>query len=211
MNKSGAAPSFGEAAKALGVLFDQGAQVGMSLLGPLVSSSAKLVGGMLQSATSPHGSKCTCGACSCHIPPPCWQPEQLCDVETEVCPGGTATIRIRVSNCDMKPHKIQFTTTGQNTGVTITPPSLTLGPMERGYVAVSLPLPAGAGPGEHREILIWIRGCKDHFLRWTVEVTHKGLTECAGEVDVDDCPDYLHHWYDHFYCHRNCTHDDKQG
>jgi hypothetical protein len=23
---------------------------------------------------------------------------------------------------------------------------------------------------------------------------------------VEDCPDLLHHWYDHFYCNRPCTH-----
>jgi hypothetical protein len=28
---------------------------------------------------------------------------------------------------------------------------------------------------------------------------------------VDDCPDYQHHWYDHFYCHRHCTQDDQRG
>jgi hypothetical protein len=21
---------------------------------------------------------------------------------------------------------------------------------------------------------------------------------------VDDCPDNIHHWYDHFYCDRGC-------
>jgi hypothetical protein len=24
------------------------------------------------------------------------------------------------------------------------------------------------------------------------------------EVEVDDCPDNIHHWYDHFYCERGC-------
>jgi hypothetical protein len=24
-------------------------------------------------------------------------------------------------------------------------------------------------------------------------------------VEVEDCPDLIHHWYDHFYCDRPCT------
>lgn len=206
MSKSDAAPSFGEATKALGDLLDQGAKIGVSILGPLMSSSAQLVGGMLKSVSSDHGA-----GCGCEIPPPCWEPRRLGEVTSFVCPGGTATVRLRVTNCNMRPSKIQFMTSGQNGGVTIEPPELTLGPMERGVVAVSLKLPASAGPGERREVLIWIRGCKDHFLRWIVEVSDKGLNVCASEVEVDDCPDYLHHWYDHFYCHRHCTHDDKRG
>ncbi|MFY9553667.1 MAG: hypothetical protein WAV20_05735 [Blastocatellia bacterium] len=206
MNKNSDTPSFGEAAKALGDLLDQSAQIGIAVLGPLVSSSAKIVGGMLQSV-----SPAEANGCGCEIPPPCWEPRRLGEVTSLVCPGGTATVRLRVNNCNMRPTKIQFFTSGQNAGVTITPTDLTLGPMERGVVGVSLPVPASAGPGERREVLVWVRGCKDHFLRWIVEVTAKGAKSCGSDVEVDDCPDYLHHWYDHFYCHRHCTSDDQRG
>jgi hypothetical protein len=28
---------------------------------------------------------------------------------------------------------------------------------------------------------------------------------CADtEVEIEDCPDLIHHWYDHFYCERPC-------
>ena len=204
MNKSSAAPSFGEATKALGDLLDQGAQIGISVLGPLVSNSASMVGHILQSVSPAQASDCCC-----EIPPPCWEPRHLGEVTSFVCPGGTATVRLRITNCNMRQSKIQFTTSGQNAGVTIAPPDLTLGPMERGTVAVSLPVAANTGSGEQREILIWIRGCKNHFLRWIVEVTTKGATNCGSEIDVDDCPDYQHHWYDHFYCHRHC--DEQRG
>jgi hypothetical protein len=26
----------------------------------------------------------------------------------------------------------------------------------------------------------------------------------CNEVEINDCPDMIHHWYDHFYCHRHC-------
>ena len=206
MNKSSAAPSFGEATKALGDLLDQGAQIGRAVLGPLVSNSARIVGEMLQNVSPAQANDC-----GCEIPPPCWEPRHLGEVTSFVCPGGTATVRLRISNCNMRQSKILIMTSGQNAGVTIAPPDLSLGPMERGIVAVSLTVPASTNTGEHREVLIWIRGCKIHFLRWIAEVTTKGATNCGSEIDVDDCPDYQHHWYDHFYCHRQCTQDDQRG
>lgn len=81
------------------------------------------------------------------------------------------------------------------------PDALTLGLWERGTVIASLAIPAKAGVGEEREGLIWVRGDRDHVLRWTVRVTaHAG--NCCHQVDVADCPDLVHHWYVHFYCER---------
>ena len=80
-------------------------------------------------------------------------------------------------------------------------PDAPLGLWERGTVIASLAIPAKAGVGEEREGLIWVRGDRDHVLRWTVRVTsHAG--NCCHEVDVADCPDLVHHWYIHFYCER---------
>ncbi len=50
---------------------------------------------------------------------------------------------------------------------------------------------------------MWVRGCQLHFLRWTVVVASIGA-DTFYEVDVKDCPDHIHHWYDHFYCPRPC-------
>jgi hypothetical protein len=201
MSKNAPLPSLGETAKAFGDVLSQGTRLGMSILEPLVRSSAQVVGGVLQSITSAQNDKC-----DCDIPPPCWEPQRLGEVTCFVCPGGTATIRLRVTNCNWHKRQVQVTTSGQNAGVKIDPPVLILGPMERGIIAVSLPTPANAGEGEQREVLIFVRGCKDHFLRWIVKVTARGIPTCCDEVEVEDCPDNVHHWYDHFYCQRPCTH-----
>ena len=37
--------------------------------------------------------------CGCDIPPPCWMPKELGEVRSHVCAGGTATLRLRVTNC----------------------------------------------------------------------------------------------------------------
>lgn len=206
MSKNAPAPSLGEAAKALGEIFSQGTKLGMALLGPLVSSSAQVVGDALQSLKSAQGEDCCCD-----IPPPCWEPRRLGEVTCFVCPGATATIRLRVTNCNWSASRISVTTTGQNAGVKIEPPDLSLGPMQRGVIAVSIPIPAGAGEGEEHEVLILVRGCMNHFLRWTVKVTKMGFNTCCDEVEVEDCPDQVHHWYDHFYCQRPCTNRDRPG
>jgi hypothetical protein len=77
--------------------------------------------------------------------------------------------------------------------------------MQRGLSLVSLTTTKDADPGTEREVLVWVRGCHDHYLRWTVTVsTQRGWSD--DDVHVEDCPDYVHHWYDHFYCDRPCVH-----
>lgn len=200
MSKNAPPPSLGDAAKALGEIFSQSTKLGMAILAPLVSSSAQVVGSALESMKSAQD-----GDCCCEIPPPCWEPNRLGEVTCFACPGATATIRLRITNCNWFVSKVSVGSTGQNAGVKVTPPDLTLGPMQRGVIAVSIPIEASAGEGEEREVLILVQGCKNHFLRWTVKVTKLGANTCCDEVEVDDCPDYVHHWYDHFYCHRPCT------
>jgi hypothetical protein len=77
--------------------------------------------------------------------------------------------------------------------------------MEREWFRASLPTPEGASPGQRYETLVWVLGCNAHYLRWGVKVAENGADSCH-EVKVDDCPDYVHHWYDHFYCNRPCSH-----
>jgi hypothetical protein len=135
------------------------------------------------------------GTCSsCDIPPPCWYPKAAGEVTSHVCEGGTATLRIRVTNCGPTARTIQVE--GEKE-MKVDPPALQLGPMERGVVTVSLGVQSG------QEHLIWIHGCHDHFIRWTVETAKRGSDSCH-ELEVEDCPDYLHHWYDHFYCLHPC-------
>lgn len=142
--------------------------------------------------------------CGCDIPPPCWMPRELGEVRSRVCAGGTVTLRVRVTNCDASPRKIAFEAQPASAGVTIDPPALALDPLERRVVVASLAIPATAGIGEEREALVWVRGCRDHVVRWTVRVASRA-GDCCHEIDVEDCPDLVHHWYDHFYCDRPCT------
>jgi hypothetical protein len=132
---------------------------------------------------------------SCDIPPPCWYPKAAGEVTSHVCEGGTATLRIRVTNCGPTARTIQVE--GEKE-MKVDPSALQLGPMERGVVTVSLGVQTG------QEHLIWVHGCHDHFIRWTVETAKRGSDSCH-EIEVDDCPDYLHHWYDHFYCLHPCA------
>lgn len=145
---------------------------------------------------------------SCDIPPPCWLPRSLGEVRSVACPGGTASLRIRVTNCQPAPSKVEVAARpGADTE--LEPPSATLEAMERKWFGARLSVPQDAGEGQKIEILLWILGCNAHYLRWTVEVAGKVHGSCH-EVEVEDCPDHVHHWYDHFYCHRPCFNPAKR-
>jgi len=147
---------------------------------------------------------CGCGACSCEIPPPCWYPRHAGDVRSHVCPGGRAVLRVRVTNCGPKPAR--FTVHGtEESLLEIEHPTLELGAMERGTAIVKLDVTA-----HEQEHLVWVRGCHDHYVRWIVCATRRSGEACH-EIDVSDCPDYLHHWYDHFYCVHPCPTDRDSG
>ncbi|MBI3077042.1 MAG: hypothetical protein HYY85_08685 [Deltaproteobacteria bacterium] len=123
------------------------------------------------------------GPCSCEIPPPCWVPQSLGEVVSHVRPCSTASVRFRITNCGTVSRTITAQAVGASGQITVAPASLTLGPMERGHVTASLAIPDDAQPG----------------------TTHEAGDSCH-EVEVEDCPDLIHHWYDHFYCERPCPH-----
>jgi hypothetical protein len=125
-------------------------------------------------------------------------------VTSHVCAGGTATLRIEITNCGAVPRTYKAEVGGGPSGVTVSPAALVLGPMERGAIVVSAAVPADAG-SDYRHQYLWVRGCYDHYARWTVRVTARGA-DCCHELEVEDCPDLIHHWYDHFYCQHPCMH-----
>ena len=174
-------------------VLETGPRIGLGLLGCLTDLKP-----LLHSPCLPRLTVARTPRCGCEIPRPCWLPKPLGDRCSPVCPGGTATLRFRITNCGAT--KREFKIDG---APTVTPATLTLGPEERGYVVVSATAPPDASFGQEKEYLIFVRGCKDHFLRWTVVVSHEEHCGCQ-EVCVEDCPDYIHHWYDHFYCVRPC-------
>ena len=181
-----------DAARALGRVLQHGAGLGQDLLRSMLPATGR--------------TGCACGGhdCACEIPPPCWMPQRLCDVTSTGCAGGVANLRLRVANCGPAPRRVSVEAVGKPGGLTVKPEAVELGPYQREYVAVSLALAPGAAKGEEREIVLMVRGCRDHVLRWTAKVSSSETCSC-GTVEVEDCPDLLHHWYDHFYCARGCA------
>ena len=177
---------------------EQGARISLDLLETLRPRRGSALCRTLGSIA---GQFPTGASCSCRIPPPCWAPQPAGEVFSRVCPGGTATIRLRVTNCGVQARTIRATVNMPN--VSVDPSELTLGPMERDVFTATANLPATSKADVEREILLWIHGCHDHYLRWTLQVASR-ITDCYQEVDIEDCPDLIHHWYDHFYCVRPC-------
>jgi hypothetical protein len=145
----------------------------------------------------------TRGGC-CDIPPPCWMPRSLGSCTSHVTQCRTACVRFVITNCDRVKRTIAVQPSGAGADrVTVSPPTVALGPQERATVSACVSIPDDAKDGEKFETLLWVRGCKEYYFRWTVSVGTVGVDSCH-EIEVCDCPDYVHHWYDHFYCVRPC-------
>ena len=176
------------AAKGVACWLGQGARLGLDLLGSVPLPSAPRTGA------------------SCEIPPPCWAPQPLGSVTTRACPGTKSVVRLAVTNTDMVERTINVSTTGGTATATVAPAALKLGPLEEGVVVLSYDMPPDDTDGETRKLIVWVDGCQRHYLRWTIVSTCR-VQDCCAEVAVDDGPDLVHHWYDHFYCQRDCFHD----
>jgi hypothetical protein len=130
-------------------------------------------------------------------------PRSLGECVSHVGQCKTACIRLVVTNCDRVRRTISVKAAGKSGEVKISPPSLDLGPMERGSVSVCMTILQDTPDGTQFDSLVWVQGCREYFLRWTVSVGTVGFDSCH-EITVDDCPEWIHHWYDHFYCVRYC-------
>lgn len=139
----------------------------------------------------------------CHVPEPCWMPIRLGECRSHASACARACVRLVVTNCDATSRTVRVRVEGDE-GAKASPASLELGPMERATFEVCRSVPEGTEQGTVFENLVWVEGCRDHVLRWTVGVETAGLDSCH-EIRVDDCPDHRHHWYDHFYCERGCV------
>lgn len=149
--------------------------------------------------------------CGCEIPPACWQPRCFGVHDSRACRCGTALLRLRVTNCRNADSEVAVQLAGsEDLEVKITPQKATLGPMERKWFTVAVGIPEDACEGKLYDLVVWVRGCNEHYGRWNVRVAD-GASGTCRRVDIDDCPDYVHHWYDHFYCVRPCfSHRDKR-
>ena len=178
--------SLADAARAVGGLLEHGTKLGM---------------GLLESVRLPLPSR-TCG-CNCEIPPPCWAPQPAGEIKARVCAGSKAVLRLHITNCGGVKRKISVDVTDK--AAAVQPGSLTVEPFEEETVVVSMDIPATATDGEKHKAIVWVHGCHLHYVRWTVEVSSM-FASCTDDVEIEDCPDLIHHWYDHFYCDRPCLH-----
>lgn len=198
-------------ADALADMIDFGVRIGRDVLGALRSErpgtrTVALVRDAVGATPVPSLGALRLGtAGGCEIPPPCWVPEQLETVRSHGCPGATARVRLRVTNCGATPRTVTVRPTGPDAeSVRVEPSAVTLGPYEEGTLTASVTLPDDEGERKTTALqaLLWVSGCRDHVLLWRIENGDGCST--LHEVDVEDCPDLVHHWYDHFYCQRPC-------
>lgn len=178
--------------------------------------AASFAGALTQRATSAVSSTGCCGGATgvigsthsgCEIPPPCWEPQPVGNCALQVTPGGTATIRVHVSNCGWTRQVVALTALGRIAGLmTISPTARIVAPQERGDFRVTIHVPDKARAGASASGPLIIRGCRNHFAR--IEIT---VVDCVTsgsnccDIRVNDCADNVHHWYDHFYCPRPCN------
>lgn len=150
------------------------------------------------------------GSC-CDIPEPCWMPKCLGEYHCTLCPGAAGTLRIRITNDDLRARQIQAMASGPDARrVSFTPASLSLGPKERGTIIAKFAVPDEGKGDEAFEAIIWVRGCRDYYVRWTAETGRNGGC-CAHDLSICDGPDHVLHWYDHFYCPRPCQNSGRQA
>jgi hypothetical protein len=141
----------------------------------------------------------------CEIPAPCWEPQHAGTCTLCIAPGGTATLRVIVSNCGWSRQVVMITALGKIASwLSFYPTSIVMEPMERNLMLVKIQAPDQASIGASQVVPIIIRGCRDHYIRLEVTIADcANVTQCCDML-VEDCPDHVHHWSDHFYCARPC-------
>jgi hypothetical protein len=144
------------------------------------------------------------GSC-CDIPEPCWMPRCAGDAVCRLAPGDTGELRLLITNADYVSHHYHLHAAGSGAAdVTFPVTTFTLTPKERRLVKVFFTMPASPPPqGGPYDVVIWVRGCREHYVRWTLHEATKSL-HCCHETCIEDAPDYIVRWYDHFYCKRSC-------
>lgn len=179
---------------------------------PAGSTSTRALGGAIagileapaQIAAGFAGALIKRSSSSCDIPSPCWEPRPAGTCCLELTPGSSVTIRIHVANCGWTRQVVSITGLGKLAGwMTFAPTTLILDPIERATILVTVHAPDSVKLGQRFSAPIIVRGCLDHFVRVEITISDCIVQNCC-DVVVDDCPDNVHHWYDHFYCPRPC-------
>ena len=213
----------GQTTDALDQLVGAGVRLGRSMLDALSSSTpvtdamdaaGKATSGMkLGSISLPQMSlpQVSMGkqACGCTIPDACFLPEKLPTVTARGCPGAIMKLRLLVTNEWPASRVVAVRATGAGAqAVTIDPVSNSIGPYETVTFTATVHLPDEGA--DTVSTLLWVRGCRDHVVRWEVSSSDGGCA-CVHEVAVLDKPDTVHHWYDHFYKEPCCRPQPRKG
>ena len=154
-----------------------------------------------------------CGCCD--IPEPCWMPKSLGEICCTLVPGDEGEVCLTVVNEDFRPHEYAIVPAGPDAGVVdIAGPDrkFVLGPKERRLVSVRVRVPQRDNDDRREsccacdelDLLIWVMGCANHYLRWVICRDAKKSKPCCHRVTVVDAPDHELHWYDHFHVMRPC-------
>lgn len=142
----------------------------------------------------------------CEIPEPCWMPKFKGEYCCEVSEGGKVSLTLWIANEDFKTQTYRFSRRGDAAGrVEFSETEVTLQAKERAKVIVTFEAPKQPASCKQScyDLVIWIDSCRDYYLRWNI-CTSQCPKPCCVESFIDDVPDYVVHWYDHFYCYQRC-------
>lgn len=163
-----------------------------------------------------------CASGSCTVPPPCWMPKSAGSIDSCSAPSAVCQLKLRISNDDYQTHTYDISAAGEYAAlVSFSETALTLGPKESKTITVSFSSPAlvNGCHGDHYNLLLWVKGCNEHYLTWQVKVSRcqasidKMLAllslssckqHCIPYACITDKVDYELQWYDHFYLQRHC-------
>jgi hypothetical protein len=126
---------------------------------------------------------------SCRHPRACWMPDERVPIISKVSPCGSARVTFTVRNCGLIPREVFGA-----------PSTATIGALESATLVAELALPDGT---TEANVILWVRGCKDTAVPWTVKASGCA-TSTDHHVHIEDCPDTKHHWHDHFAQPRDC-------
>lgn len=173
----------------------------------LINDGGKALVDSINNMNLPAGSSC------CDIPDPCWMPLDLGQICCQICSGDQGEICFIIGNEDFRAQDYRVFAAGEHASlVTVSQSQFRLGPKERQVVSVKFEMPDREQDTNQSnsccecndyEAIIWVTGCRNHFLRWYINHDKK-QQKCCHEVYVNDIPDYELHWYDHFHYPRPC-------
>lgn len=195
---------------ALGDLVAAQLGLGKELLKVLTAGSGLLIDGA-KGMRFPAGTSC------CDIPDPCWMPKSLGEISCQLMDGETGEVCLEVVNDDFRTHVYNVDPAGPDAGavqISGLDRQFSLGPKERRTVSVRVTMPKKQDDNPDRQksccdcdsldLLIWVLGCGEHYLRWIICRDEKNSKPCCHCVTVIDAADYELHWYDHFHIMRPC-------